>query len=258
MIDKKYLVLIHKKIDNSIAPEELTDLMSYLSVTPEAQRLLDELTKVSMMLKQVEGVEPPTHLKHDVMLQVRSIHETHPWRVSWFRRIFGVAEPRPAVKYTLCVAGGILVGFLLFAIMPETFVKRGQTELDKMRGSMVLGPEGNLEIAERKEIGLHGIRGEVVTRFGRGVVTAELSVNAPGAAEVRLQYDSLALVFTGFVQSSAHHQELSASRNEIRLLHHGTNQYIFTFDKTKSAESNLKIRLVSAEGLFEDSLSTGK
>ena len=67
MIPEKYTEMIHRAIFETISERERGELDRYLSENPEAAALYDDLARMSGLMSETPGVEPPAGLKRRIL-----------------------------------------------------------------------------------------------------------------------------------------------------------------------------------------------
>jgi hypothetical protein len=259
MVDEKYLELMHKEIDKSITPQEQSQLLLYLENNSEARSIHENLMRVSKMLELVDKVPAPPDLKDSVMRVVYSGEIRPEGRQNLLDRFRGLFQSSKGLRYALCATGGVLVGFLLFAMIPHASNRSNPTDKGNMIGTLFLNGLGNdLEEIDQKKIDTGDIHGLITTRFGFQVVIADLEISSPGPVELTLRYNPGDLGFSGFAQSKFQRQNLKTSDGYIEMTHQGSNRYVFAFNNNVNSVSFVDLQITGSSGSFTASLRSKK
>ena len=70
MVDQKYIVLMHKDIDDEISAAERILLLDYISKNSEAETLYQQLILVNKSLSDVKEIDPPAGLKPTIIAAI--------------------------------------------------------------------------------------------------------------------------------------------------------------------------------------------
>ena len=192
-MEPRYTELIHRKIDGLISDKEEQDLQVYLDKNTGAQVVYEELAKVNEILARVEEVDPPSHLKHNVMQAInlqQSQASTRPERRATRRGLWEFLN----VRVGLAFAGGLACGLLMLALLQ---LPEAAPDNHKVLGSMIAGEWSDFPVIAHSQMTGEGFSGQVEVRGQEGIVVGSFEVTRPGDVDITLLFDTELLSFVG-------------------------------------------------------------
>ncbi|MFQ5708882.1 MAG: anti-sigma factor family protein [bacterium] len=248
MIAKKYFELINKEIDGVNSPDDTKQLKEYLAQHPEAEHFYQALTKLSKMLLQVHDVNPSPNLK-------KRIFNAIPWdkyaikkqRRKSLKSLLPAPRFRLSFNYVYAFSAGLILGVIGYALLSHSLQKNARLDFSHLTGTLLVDESLNsLEPVERVSLDLPGTSGTFELKRGRGVIVAELRLNAHQQVENVLAFDQHDLAFAGFGHMTGGPVAVDADSGHVRLSYRGDQEYILVFNDKLSTPTPLNLKIFSA------------
>ena len=116
MIDKKYIELINKEIDNLITKDEKIELHHYLSANESANEYYNELLQTNEYLNHIPDREPSENLKKQILNSIDFNKYPAKTATNSFLKFFSI--PKMKIAYTF--AAGLMVGIIAFSLISNS------------------------------------------------------------------------------------------------------------------------------------------
>ena len=241
MIDKRYIELMNREIDNLNTPAEKQDLHHYLDENIESREYYDELLAADQALMQVPEPVVPNNLEKRI---INSIDFGKYDRKPESRRAFGFIHGFNK-KYVLTFAAGLLAGIFIYALFSMNSQNFRQNEV-----SGTIGVEEALTIRE-VPINLDEIQGDISLKEKNDLYLFEISLNSEIPVALTISYpDQIKL--ESFQPGIPGRMSLITAGNMIKAENSGPQQYIFSFTTTGKNPPPVHIELAkSGKKIFE-------
>ncbi len=232
MIDKKYIELMNREIDDVITPDEKKDLHHYLSVNHEAGEYYDELISASNALNQVPEPDVPENLGKRILNAMDfSRYARHQKR----KRVFNFI-PGFNFRYAFTFAAGLLAGIFIYALFTM--------HLDNLNQEDVSGTIGSERTVTLREIPIdvNDIRGNISLKEKNDIYLFEISLNSNSLVDLTISYpDQLKL--ENFKPGIPGRISLVTAGNFIKAANSGAQEYLFSFTGTATNPPPVHIEL---------------
>ncbi|UCC44812.1 MAG: hypothetical protein JSU65_02490 [Candidatus Zixiibacteriota bacterium] len=258
MIEEELLVLINKDIDGDNTPAESAQLRDRLESNEEARKYHQDLVNMSHVLKQVEDVDPPARLRHDIMREIPAAkyrsRESEGFVATIVTAFRSLRTVRPAYAFSAGMAAGIAVLMVVLGSLGDT---------ESLRPSQVSGTIVEDRAApvtsptDREEFDLNGVSGTLETWSSVDLSAANLKITADGAVAVSIEFDDAALAFTGLEISDEPSVSVDTDPGLIEIVTRASGSWIMSFDNHAGVDSPLEVSVRTGSAIFECRLSTG-
>ncbi len=232
MIDKRYIELMNREIDDVITPDQKRDLHHYLSENGEAAEYFDELLSASHALNQVSDPVVPENLDKRIVNSIdftRYAHHEKRKRVSGF-------IPKFNFQYAFTFAAGLLAGIFIYALFTITAENFSPKDV-----SGTIGIEEPVTLREIP-INVNDIQGNISLREKNGHYLFEISLNSSSLVDLTISYpDQLKL--ENFKPGVPGTIRLVTAGNFIRTENSGPQEYLFSFTGTSQNPPPVHVEL---------------
>ena len=237
MIDKKYIELMNKEIDNVISEDERISLHSYLSGNKAAKEYYNELRLTNDYLDSLPDPEPSENLKKYI---VNSIDFSR-YSASDDKKSFWSFLYRPKFKYAYIFAAGIIAGIIIISIFSNSFNYKDT--------SGTIGVE-NIKPEMIKEIPLKfsDISGKIELLKTGNNFSVNADFNSTQKFDFVIKYGS-DVEFQSVNPKSNSNIEFSNGENSIKTSSEGIQQYNFLFSKSGNKVSSIHIQLIKSDNI---------
>jgi len=189
MDEKSVADLIQRDLDGTLSPEEKLRLEREIATNPQIRRMHTELRAVKDALSQIADVNPPPTLKPSILREIQRRRAPVRTPQSILARLLEPFRLKPAIRYAVAVAGGIMVGIIGFAVL-STLPSSSSLDNNDIIGTLSLG--GSLkEVTPGPQLDIagEGIQGAVRTESTKDfrVIHCELTADHP--SEVTITFD---------------------------------------------------------------------
>ena len=267
MPDEKWVECIHKEIDGLNSPEESSNLRSYLKSHPEEQKLYDDLMHLTGLMKNVVREDQSPKLRDNILKEIPYNMYPHyklSFTASLVNKVTDLLTPGPALKLSLQYAAAFAAGFVLCMMLFFAYEHKVHqnlfTDSTYMQGAMgVPADPGPFEEADRADIDLPSVRGEIKIYYSTNLVQARLDLQSAGTVEAEIGFDKNDLAFSGWRQlETSVNSHIESDDNKVRLSHDGHQNYWLIFANKTPDVSRLTLKLYK-EGstAYEASFQTG-
>ncbi len=241
MVDKKYLELMNREVDDLITPSEKQDLHQYLSENREASEYYDELLSADNALKQISEPEVPANLNKRI---INSIDFTRYMGKPDKRKTFNFIRGSN-LRYALTFATGLLAGILIFTIFTNTPANFSRNDI-----SGTIGIEKAVTLKEIPIL-ISDIEGNISLKEKNDLYLLEISLNSNSLVDLTISYpDQVKL--DSFKPGVPGRINLITAGNFIKAANAGPQQYTFSFTDTGLNPPPVNIELSrSGKKLFE-------
>lgn len=243
MIDKKYIELMNKEMDNVISEDEKTALHKYLSNNNDAKKYYNELLLTNDYLEALPDPEPSENLKKYI---VNSIDFSR-YSASDYIKSFWSFLYRPKFKYAYIFTAGILAGIIIISIFSNSFNYKDT--------SGTIGVE-NIKPEMIKEIPLKfsDISGKIELLKKGTNFTVYADFNSTQKFDFVITYGN-DVEFQSVNPKSNSNIEFSNGENSIKTTSEGVQQYRFLFSKSGNKISSVNIQLIKFDNIvYQDEL----
>ena len=103
--------LLHRDVDGEITEQESAELQERLAREPDLETSHRALVGLGRTLSQVDLVEPPAELAHDVMRRVKEQRPSGA-KEGWLFGLRALVAQRPALALASSLSVGLLAGLL--------------------------------------------------------------------------------------------------------------------------------------------------
>ena len=221
MIDKKYIELMNREIDDVITPDEKKDLHNYLSANHEADDYYNELLSTSNALNQVPEPDVPENLGKRI---INSIDFTRYAHHKNRKRVFNFL-PGFNFRYAFTFAAGLLAGIFIYALLTMTSGNLNQEDV-----SGTIGSERFVTLREIP-IDLNDIQGNISLKEKNDLYLFEISLNSNSLVNLTISYPEQ-LKLENFKPGVPGTIRLVTAGNFIRTENSGPQEYLFSFTGT--------------------------
>jgi hypothetical protein len=241
MIDKKYIELMNREIDDLITPAEKQDLHHHLDEDMETREYYEELLAASQALIQVPEPVIPQNLYKRIINSIDFSRNAHKPKSRWtFNFISGFNK-----KYVLTFAAGLLTGIFIYALFSMTSQNFRPNDV-----SGTIGVEEALTIRE-VPINLGEIQGDISLKEKNDLYSFEISLNSESLVNLTISYpDQVKL--ESFHPGIPGRMSFITAGNIIKAENSGPQQYTFSFTRTGKNPPPVHIELAkSGKKIFE-------
>lgn len=254
-IEQDIIELINADIDGELAEAERATLQDYLQAHPDAQAYYDELANMCASLDSVQQLDPPPHLRHQILHAVtkppaqKARQEEAP-----FWRSFLLAPP---LHYVGTFAAGSLVTFLI--ISSNQISDRAFDDVTDLVGTMTTdvnstgGPEyGTINLAAQV------LAGTVKAHRAGPIMVIDFDLSASKPVEIIAEFTDPDVWFNGFAQLESDGTSVSAKTGRVSLQMTGKRRYAMYLHNASNSAATVSLRFYAAgELVHEGSLTFG-
>ena len=241
MIDKKYIELMNKEMDNSISKDEKVALHNYLSNNNDAKEYYNELRLTNDYLDALPDPDPSENLKKYI---VNSIDFSR-YSTSDNRKNFWDFLYLPKFKYAYIFTAGIIAGIIILSIYTNTFNYKDNDNST----SGTIGVE-NIKSELIKEIPLKfsDISGKIELLKAGNNFSVNANFNSAQKFDFVIKYGN-DVEFQSVNPKSVSNIEFSNGENSIKTTSEGVQQYRFLFSKRGDKVSSIHIQLIKSDNI---------
>jgi hypothetical protein len=223
-----FLELVNKAIDGVLTSKEELKLKQYLEVHPGAQKIYDDMKRVTTILDGVSEVEPPASLGQRIVNAVNS-HvppRLEKGRLSWQWILPHIVRHRMGYA---CLAGAA-AGVLVFTLLTV-----GVGHLGSVDGTTLYGTLVDRDIATRMShcasvaVDLNGVTGSITTKRGKDIVCTDLELESREALDFQVSFDGRSLHFLGVGQTEGSSHIITVTDGSVTIEAAGKNHYSIFF-----------------------------
>lgn len=247
MIDRKYIELMNKEIDDVITEDEKKALHNYLSGNDDAKQYYNELRLTNDYLDALPEPEPSENLKKYIVNSIDFSRHS----VSENRKNFWSFLYLPKFKYAYIFTAGIIAGIIILSIYTNTF---NYKDTDNST-SGTIGVE-NIKPEMIKEIPLKfsDITGKIELVKTGNNFAVDANFNSSQKFDFVIKYGT-DIEFKSVNPKSASDIEFSNGENSIKTSSQGVQQYSFLFSKSGDKVSSIHIQLIKSDNIvYQDEL----
>ena len=246
-MDNTYLQLIHKEVDGIIEPNEQAKLYEYLNENPEAQILLQDLKQTANLLDSVEAVEPPQHLRHQIIQQVRVINKYKSGKtttvVSWITGFFAVPGPKLAYAFAL----GIVAGIFIYALLFTGIANKNPLNNGDLTGTIGLDNSEALVELKNIPVDLTDINGNIRVKTLNDKILIDLNLNPIRNANILINYEPSDLDFFDLKPTEVSKSSIEIDNGTINMTFYQKSSYLLVFQKLARKTIPIKLSILSDE-----------
>jgi hypothetical protein len=248
--------LLNREIEGENTAEESAALSGRLDREPDLRASHARLVALAQALREVKEEEPPPDLALDVLRSLRDKPRPMARRAGWIdilaSTFAAAARPRPILTF----ASGLAVGALVTAFLVQSI---GIHRLDRSElTGTILPPQrlGHLETIDRGRLELEGVRAEVTTKHGKGVVVAEMQIESSRAVDLAVEFDASTFTPLAFERRGGATTDVQLGGDRVSLSHAGAGRYVLVLGVREAVPSRLRLRLNGNGATIEKTLDT--
>lgn len=223
MVNEYYRELMHNEIDGRNSAARSEELRLYLASHPEDEEVFRELKMVESSLETFGNVEPPPNLKKRIMNMVP--HGTYPAaRPAFVHRLL---PSRPALRYALVFAVGLLAGILVYALFPGGMRTANRIDPSELYGTILR--DTRLEeylVLDRKAVEAPEISGDISLVGGQGALIVDIRLQTSREADIRMHFGSDRMHFLGLRKVEGTLARVTTGDRAVKLTDSGTFRYL--------------------------------
>ncbi len=240
MIDKKYIELMNREIDELISPDEKQHLHNYLSENPEAREYYDGLLSATQALDRL----PEPVISDNLNKRIVNLIDFTRYKDNPDKRAAKFI-PRFIIKYAFTFAAGLLAGIVIYALFSTTSMNLSQNDIS--------GTIGIEEAVILREVPINAgdIQGKIALSEKNNLYLIEINLNSVSPVDLLISYpDQVKL--DNFKPGIPGIINLITAGNFIKAENSGPQQYTFSFTNTGTKHSPVHIELAhSGKKVFE-------
>jgi hypothetical protein len=241
----KYLDMMNKAIDGELTPRERKHLDAYLASDDEANKLFQDLRLIGQQLETIGKEDPSPTMKAGIMNNlphprtVKQISSPSIWdSISEFFN----ARPKFRLGYAFFV--GLIAGAVIFSIFSG--ISGDSMTLKDIQGTLLPAkylnslPEGVSDY-----FAFEKTSGELVFRYGDGILLGELSIRSGEDTEIILSLPRNLIHLTTVSRDIPGSLFIESTEDEIRIQHTGMATYQMLFTDSTRFEGPVNLKIVS-------------
>jgi hypothetical protein len=248
----KYFELINKAVDGTLSPQEKEQLDAYLADDENAEKLFRDLLFIGNQLDTIGKEDPSPSLKNNIMAHLplqRPVSKSPSYSI-W--KSFGeLFHSKPQLKIGYAFFAGLIAGVIVFSIF--TGITGNSVDVQSLSGTIVPTeyleslPEGVVE-----SFASDRTTGEIVFRYGKGVLVGELSIQSGENIEVNLTIPSEHILLTSVSSDVPGTLFIESIEGKISIKHAGIGTYLLLFKDVGQFDGNIKMQILSKGVLISD------
>jgi hypothetical protein len=242
MVDEKYIVLMHKDIDDEISAAEKVLLLEYISKNSEAEALYRQLSLVNKSLSDVKEIDPPAGLKPSIIDAIDSERYGQSIKkeasiIEW-RSFF----QRQRVQMALSIAAGIIIGLVLYPLIGYSPGEHDWDSAVEITGT--IGPNDSVQGQKKqsKQVSLNEIQGSIEFTQTRDIIKIGFNFSGQSEYNIRVNYEPNILTILSLQPHNAINIGLHQYRNEIRIS--ATDAFSLLFFRNSMDKCELPVTLL--------------
>ena len=247
MIDKKYIQLIHKKIDGEIGPEERSNLQDYLSQNAEARAVFKELMDATELMNRMPPVEPPREMIHRIMQSIDPsryrVKVKTGFRFSQVTSWFLAPNRKPAYAFAM----GLIIGFVLYAALIVVFFKGQSINLTDVYGTISNVDKKTIETVNTTPLNTPQLKGQIDLKRLEELIWFEISLQSDNRYDLTLTFNEDDLKFIAYRPSRAAQINFVNQQGTIKLIASEHIDFDLFFNKDKDAQAYCNLELSISE-----------
>jgi hypothetical protein len=259
MIEKRFIDLLNREIDETLLPDERAMLEEFRSGNPEAKKISRDLEFVASKLQKLQEVDAPSTLKLRVMNaiapHVRA--QERPFGQAVRAAVAGFFQPRRGIRLAYAFSGGLAIGVLLFAIYLSIGGRNTFDSSDAI-GTMIVSSSRNLQMGPEFPINTANIRGVVRTQHNSDISVLTVNLQSESEVVTRISYDPGSLNLKAVRRSEGMGDNLTARGGELELRSSGDHTYAVYFGNVSNGLSTVRVTMSSSGNpLFDNEIPLG-
>ncbi len=248
MIDKKYIELMNKEIDDVITDDERIALHDYLLGNKAAKEYYNELRLTNDYLDSLPDPEPSENLKKYIVNSIDFSRHS----VSDDRKKFWSFLYLPKFKYAYIFTAGIIAGIIILSIYTNTFNFK---DTDNSTSGTIGVEKIKPEVIKEIPLKLSDIGGQIELVKTGNNFSVDANFNSSQKFDFVIKYGN-DVEFKSVNPKSASNIEFSNGENSIKTSSQGLQQYRFLFSKNGSKVSSIYIQLIKSDKIvYQDELT---
>jgi hypothetical protein len=241
----KYLDMMNKAIDGELTPREREHLDAYLASDDEANKLFQDLLLIGEQLETIGKEDPSPTLKAGIMNnlpQSKSVKQISSPSIWDSINEFFITKPKFRLGYAFFV--GLIAGAVIFSIFSRT--SGDSITIKDIRGTLLpaeyinLLPEGVSESFAHEKTS-----GQLVFRYGEGVLVGELTIHSGEDTEIILSLPRNLIHLTTVSRDIPGSLFIESTEDEISIRHTGTATYQMLFTDNTRFDGPVNLKIVS-------------
>ncbi len=247
--------LLQREVDGDTTTEESERLRERRAQEPELDAGYQTLLELERTLRQIGLVDPPDGLADEIKRQVRQRARAREATQSPLARLLSRLGQRPALALASSLAAGLVVGVLLTSLVGQP--RPCGIGEGSVAGTMLpSGDRSALPVIEEAALEDAGLRATVVTRQGRGIIVAELSLESPQPVDVTVELDGQTLRLQGFeTVGGLPAGEVLLEADRVRMRQVPGGRYLLTLAVVRRDPAPFRIRLESGNAVLSRELT---
>lgn len=227
-IDPDIVDLINAEIDGELSADDRERLDTYLAGNPAAREYRDDLAGFCGQLNTIEKLEPPEHLQHLILDNLKPVAKAKPGRGTGnvFVALFGVNT----VRYAASFAAGVI---LTYALVNSGQISDGAfDDVTSLVGTMTQPePLGEVARVDDLRLTLNEIAGTVTLHRSGPMLIIEFDLASEGPFEIVAGFTDPDVWFNGFAQLESEGTSISAATGKVTLSTLGQGRYaVYLYD----------------------------
>jgi len=254
MNNDKYTELMNKAVDGVINSKEQQELDDYLSVNLDEKQRFEQMKDLDDYLALITEEEPPSDLKSNILNSINSRKYTER-KESLIARLSSVFTSNFKFRYAYTFAAGMVVGIIIFVLILNTGSGSRILDPNDLTGTLLLDGQAK-DFKNLDEISFKKDNCSGTYRVDERTNLIIIQVNVISQDQVTLDFffSEGDLVFKGFRQLESHVNNVSSAHTNISLVHKGSNQYVFVFERIGLNNTDVVFEITSEDILFHRTL----
>ncbi|HEX9615370.1 MAG TPA: hypothetical protein VGA55_07670 [Bacteroidota bacterium] len=235
MLEKKVYELLNKEVDGANSPKEKEQLRVILERSAEARRTLEDLRRLTTVLRSAPQIDPPSYLKTKILNSVKPVPGRFSRQPSFAAKVQDFIRPlrfRPAYIFTGGAVAAVALFFLITGTPSDT-----STLVGTMGPAPVAGASADFDFPQ--------LQGTVRTDMAGEFAQATISLDSEEAVDLIIEFPESDLQFENFRALDNAGTSLAIHPGELRLTNAGANTVTVTFRMRSTDPVLLKTTVVS-------------
>ncbi len=255
MIEDRFIEIMNREIDGQADEQELAELRNYIARSPEARAYYDNIKGLSNILSQVEKIDPPPDMKHNIMTSIRKIRDTEKSRPEPARGSWSFLRDKFELKTVGAFGLGVAVSLIVLAVYIGINGVPSQIDTRDLSGSIILDETGNQLIAlKTEEFNLGRAQGKIHSKLKNHIYFIGIEINSQIETKVLIKFDSNNYVFRGFETDKPPVSHINMGKNELDILSNGENKFVFLFENNSQVYSSAVVKIISGDEVYESEI----
>ena len=239
MIEKQYIELINKDIDNVITPAEKVKLQDYLSKNDEAKVYYEEIHLTNEYLNKLPDIEPSPSLKKQIINSIDFSKYSRKTKKT-FIKILGLNRSLFTPKLAYAFALGLIAGIFIYSIFVNDFFNVNSFDKKDITGT--IGIE-NANVSTIEEIAVtKEVSGKIELKGYENSFWLNVNLNSPKPFDVEINYHDQ-VRFLNFSPDLTGNTTLTNEHGYIKVTNSGSQHYRLLFKRNKADKASLLLHI---------------